>query len=48
MRTSYVGAEFIRHVSSPAAVLNFSVLGDFEMNMPAIVEWFAENPPKDA
>jgi hypothetical protein len=47
MRTGYVGAEFIRHVSSPA-VLNFSVPGDFEMNMPAIVEWFAENPPKDA
>jgi len=40
--------DFQNRSSSPAAVLNFSVPGDFEMNMPSIVEWFAENPPKDA
>jgi mannose-6-phosphate isomerase-like protein (cupin superfamily) len=31
-----------------AGVLNFSVPGGFEENMPAISKWFAENPPKDA
>lgn len=32
---------------SPArsGVLNFSIPGDFEKSMPAIVEWFAANPP---
>ena len=40
--------DFENRSSSPAAVLNLSIPGDFEMNMPAIVEWFAENPPKDA
>lgn len=40
--------DFENRSSSPAVVLNFSIPGDFEMNMPAIVEWFAENPPKDA
>jgi mannose-6-phosphate isomerase-like protein (cupin superfamily) len=28
-----------------AGALNFSIPGDFEKNMPAIVKWFAENPP---
>ncbi len=27
-----------------AGVLNFSVPGDFEKNMPMIVEWFKKNP----
>jgi mannose-6-phosphate isomerase-like protein (cupin superfamily) len=31
-----------------AGVLNFSVPGDFERNMPAIAEWFIENHPKEA
>ena len=30
-----------------AGVLNFSVPGAFEENMPAIVAWFAEHPPGD-
>jgi hypothetical protein len=29
-------------------VLNFSVPGPFEPDMPGIVQWFVENPPKDA
>jgi hypothetical protein len=40
--------DFENRSSSPAAVLNFSIPGDFEMNMPGIAEWFAENPPQDA
>jgi mannose-6-phosphate isomerase-like protein (cupin superfamily) len=28
-----------------AGALNISAPGDFETNMPAIVEWFAERPP---
>lgn len=31
-----------------AGVLNFSVPGPFEPAMPAIVEWFKNNPPGDA
>ena len=30
-----------------AGLLNFSIPGEFEPEMPAIAEWFAENPPKD-
>jgi mannose-6-phosphate isomerase-like protein (cupin superfamily) len=30
-----------------AGVLNFSVPGPFEPEMPAIAEWFAKNPPQD-
>lgn len=30
-----------------AGVLNFSVPGPFEPEMPGIAQWFAENPPKD-
>ncbi|HEX2491014.1 MAG TPA: cupin domain-containing protein [Blastocatellia bacterium] len=40
--------DFENRSSSPAALLNFSIPGDFEMEMPAIAEWFVENPPKDA
>jgi quercetin dioxygenase-like cupin family protein len=31
-----------------AGVLSFSIPGDFESNMTAIAEWFAEHPPGDA
>lgn len=30
-----------------AGILNFSSPGPFETEMPAIAEWFAENPPKE-
>jgi len=30
-----------------AGVLNFSAPGPFEPQMPGIVEWFTQNPPKD-
>jgi len=40
--------DFENRSSSRASVLNFSIPGDFERDMPAIAEWFAENPPKDA
>lgn len=30
-----------------AGLLNFSVPGPFEPDMPAIADWFARNPPKD-
>ncbi len=30
-----------------AGLLNFSSPGPFEPDMPGIVEWFMENPPKD-
>jgi mannose-6-phosphate isomerase-like protein (cupin superfamily) len=39
---------FENRSSSRAGVLNFSIPGDFEKEMPAIANWFAENPPKDA
>jgi len=31
-----------------AGLLNFSIPGGFEKDMPGIAQWFAENPPKDA
>ena len=31
-----------------AGILNLSIPGDFEKSMPAIAEYFAENPPGDA
>lgn len=40
--------DFENRTSSRAGVLNFSIPGDFEKNMPAISEYFAENPPGDA
>lgn len=30
-----------------AGILNFSSPGSFEPEMPAIAEWFVQNPPKD-
>jgi mannose-6-phosphate isomerase-like protein (cupin superfamily) len=40
--------DFENRSSTRAGVLNFSIPGDFEKDMPAIAKWFAENPPKDA
>jgi len=40
--------DFENRTSEPAGVLNFSTGGGFESHMPAIVKWFAENPPTDA
>ena len=40
--------DFQNRSASRAGVLNISVPGDFESNMPAIVEWFAKHPPQDA
>jgi mannose-6-phosphate isomerase-like protein (cupin superfamily) len=40
--------DFENRTGERAGVLNFSVPGPFEPEMPAIVDWFAENPPKDA
>jgi mannose-6-phosphate isomerase-like protein (cupin superfamily) len=40
--------DFENRSSNRAGVLNFSLKGDFERNMPAISKWFSENPPKDA
>jgi mannose-6-phosphate isomerase-like protein (cupin superfamily) len=31
-----------------AGVLNFSIPGNFERNMPSIAQWFAEHPPGNA
>jgi quercetin dioxygenase-like cupin family protein len=31
-----------------AGVLNFSIPGNFEVEMPEIVKWFMANPPEDA
>lgn len=40
--------DFENRSSSPAGVLNFSIPGNFETNMPAIAKWFIEHPPEDA
>ena len=40
--------DFENRSSGRAGVLNFSIPGDFEGEMPAIAQWFSENPPKDA
>jgi mannose-6-phosphate isomerase-like protein (cupin superfamily) len=40
--------DFQNRSSSRAGLLNFSIPGDFEPHVPAIAEWFAENPPGDA
>lgn len=39
--------DFENRSDARAGVLNFSSPGPFEPEMPAIVEWFAQNPPKD-
>jgi hypothetical protein len=40
--------DFENRGSARAGVLNFSVPGEFEEDMPGIVEWFAANPPGNA
>jgi mannose-6-phosphate isomerase-like protein (cupin superfamily) len=40
--------DFENRSSRRAGILNFSIPGDFEKDMPAIAQWYAENPPKDA
>lgn len=40
--------DFENRGSVRAGILNFSIPGDFENHMPAIAQWFAEHPPKDA
>lgn len=40
--------DFENRGSTRAGVLNFSIPGDFEQHMPGIVQWFVENPPKNA
>ena len=39
--------DFENRGNARAGVLNFSVPGPFEPDMPGIAQWFAENPPKD-
>lgn len=40
--------DFENRSPARAGVLNFSHPGGFERSMPAIVQWFADNPPADA
>jgi mannose-6-phosphate isomerase-like protein (cupin superfamily) len=40
--------DFQNRGSERAGVLNFSAPGTFEQHMPAIVEWFTDNPASDA
>ena len=40
--------DFENRSNARAGVLNLSIPGPFEPHMPGIVQWFAENPPKDA
>ena len=37
--------DFENRTNKRAGVLNFSIPGDFETNMPDIAKWFSENPP---
>lgn len=39
--------DFENRGSVRAGVLNLSIPGEFEPHMPAIAQWFAENPPGD-
>jgi hypothetical protein len=40
--------DFENRSASRAGILNFSIPGGFEKDMPAIARWFAETPPADA
>ena len=40
--------DFQNRSAARAGVLNISVPGGFETDMPAIARWFAEHPPEDA
>jgi mannose-6-phosphate isomerase-like protein (cupin superfamily) len=48
MAPAGVAHDFENRSDRRAGALNLSVPGDFEKHMPAIAEWFAENPPGDA
>jgi mannose-6-phosphate isomerase-like protein (cupin superfamily) len=40
--------DFQNRSAARAGILNFSIPGDFEQDMPEIAKWFAEHPPGDA
>jgi mannose-6-phosphate isomerase-like protein (cupin superfamily) len=40
--------DFENRTARRAGILNLSIPGGFEEDMPAIAKWYAENPPKDA
>ena len=40
--------DFENRSSAKAGILNLSIPGNFEESMPAIAEWFKENPPGKA
>ncbi len=40
--------DFQNRSSSRAGILNLSIPGEFEPQMPGIAKWFLENPPGDA
>jgi len=40
--------DFENRGATRAGVLNFSVPGNFEQDMPAIAQWFADHPPGHA
>lgn len=40
--------DFENRGAKRAGALNFSIPGNFEEDMPAIAQWFAEHPPGDA
>ena len=40
--------DFENRSRARAAILNLSIPSGFEKDVPAIAQWFAENPPKDA
>jgi mannose-6-phosphate isomerase-like protein (cupin superfamily) len=40
--------DFENRTGARAGLLNFSIPGEFENEMPRISAWFAENPAKDA
>jgi len=40
--------DFENRGDTRAGILNFKIPGPFEPDVPAIAQWFIENPPKDA
>jgi mannose-6-phosphate isomerase-like protein (cupin superfamily) len=40
--------DFQNRSDARAGILNFSIPGEFEQDMPEIAKWFAEHPPGDA
>jgi hypothetical protein len=39
--------DFENRSAARAGMLNISYPGPFEQHMPAIVDWFVENPPRE-